>query len=71
MNKITAIFEFSAPQIFKTQFYWSSQMEWPRINQSASATHQRHGICTRISCFIVWGRGWTKKIRKDLLTALE
>ncbi len=51
-------------------------MEWPGINQSASATHQRHGICPRISCFIVWGRGWTKKIaiiwsRKDRLTALE
>ncbi len=32
-------------------------MKWPGINQSASATHQPHGICTRISCFIVWGRG--------------
>ncbi len=58
------------------QFHWSSQMEWPGINQSASATHQPHGICTCISCFIILGlrldqkdcRNWS---RKDRLTALE
>ncbi len=71
-NKIAAIFE-NTPRICKTQCHWSSRMEWLGINQSASAPH---GICTRISCFIVWGRGWTKKIacnwsRKDCLTALE
>ncbi len=51
-------------------------MEWPGINQSASATRQPHGICTCISCFIVLGlnldqkdcRNWS---RKDRLTPLE
>ncbi len=51
-------------------------MEWPGINQSASATHQPHGICTRISCFIVWGRGLAKKdchnwSSKESLTTLK
>ncbi len=75
MNKIVAILE-NTLRICKTQYHWSSRMEWPGINQSASATHQPHGICTRTSCFIVWGRGWTKRIcrnwsRKDRLTALK
>ncbi len=31
------------------QFHWSSRMEWPEINQSASATHQLY----RNSVFLV------------------
>ncbi len=30
----------NAMQVCKTQFHWSSWMEWPGINQSASTTHQ-------------------------------
>ncbi len=39
-NKIAAIFYVNAMQVCKTQFHWSSLMEWPRINQSALTTHQ-------------------------------
>ncbi len=41
-NKIAAIFYVNATQVCKTQFHWSSRMEWPGINQSASTTHQPH-----------------------------
>ncbi len=34
-NKIAIIFYVNATQICKMQFHWSSQMEWPGINQSA------------------------------------
>ncbi len=34
-TKIAAIFHFNAMRVCKTQFHWSSQMEWLWINQSA------------------------------------
>ncbi len=36
MTKIAAIFYVNATQVYKTQFNWSSLMEWPGINQSAA-----------------------------------
>ncbi len=39
-NKIATIFYVNTMRVCKMQFHWSSRMEWPRINQSASATHQ-------------------------------
>ncbi len=39
-NKIAAIFYVNETQVCKMQSHWSSWMEWPGINQSASTTHQ-------------------------------
>ncbi len=41
-TKIAAIFYVNVIQIWKTQFHWSSRMEWPGINQSALTTYQPH-----------------------------
>ncbi len=35
MNKTAAIFYLNATRVCKTEFHWSSRMEWPWINQSA------------------------------------
>ncbi len=34
--KIATIFYVNVTQVCKTQFHWSSRMEWPGINQSAA-----------------------------------
>ncbi len=60
-NKIAAIFE-NTPQICKTQCHWSSQMEWPGIKQSASATHRHMEYAHVFLVLSFGGRGWTKKI---------
>ncbi len=39
-KKIAAIFYFCVSRVCKTQFHWSSRMEWQGINQSALATYQ-------------------------------
>ncbi len=76
-NKIAAIFETTL-RISKMQCHWSSQKEWLGINQSASATHQPHGIhflCTRILFYRLGSRLDQKDCRncsrKDRLTALK